>query len=122
MKCAKEVSDKVLYTHQIKAIVHLMKHKRLLLGLSTGPGKSTIFQVTDMLVGGVCLVIVPLLALGANQSSQLKNKYCMSINLDEVRKFEVGTSKLGQKSNEYTSSKNIVETVYLFLLPQTLKC
>ena len=91
-----------------------------MLGLTTGSGKSTVFQVAVMLLGGVTLVIVPLLALGADQLQKIKSVGCISVNLDEISKSKEATDELKQKLDSYKSTRDIFSTVYLFALPQTL--
>ena len=55
-----------------------MQHKILLLVSTIVSGKSLVYQVTGTLISGITLVIVLLLALGANLSK--------GINHDEVLK------------------------------------
>eukprot|EP00978_Attheya_sp_CCMP212_P039885 scaffold211807_cov71-Attheya_sp.AAC.1 len=44
---------------------------KLLLIVKTGAGKSHVMRTTGILLGGVCLIIMPLLALGSDQVSKL---------------------------------------------------
>eukprot|EP00978_Attheya_sp_CCMP212_P039705 scaffold208925_cov31-Attheya_sp.AAC.1 len=44
---------------------------KLLLIVKTGAGKSHVMRTTGVLLGGVCLIIMPLLALGSDQVSKL---------------------------------------------------
>eukprot|EP00978_Attheya_sp_CCMP212_P009762 scaffold23249_cov40-Attheya_sp.AAC.1 len=44
---------------------------KLLLIVKTGAGKSHVMRTTGILLGGVCLIIMPLLALGLDQVSKL---------------------------------------------------
>eukprot|EP00978_Attheya_sp_CCMP212_P019473 scaffold54581_cov20-Attheya_sp.AAC.1 len=43
---------------------------KLLLIVKTGAGKSHVMRTTGILLGGVCLIIMPLLALGLDQVSK----------------------------------------------------
>ncbi len=44
---------------------------KLLLIVKTGASKSHVMRTTGVLLGGVCLIIMPLLALGSDQVSKL---------------------------------------------------
>eukprot|EP00978_Attheya_sp_CCMP212_P030945 scaffold115491_cov45-Attheya_sp.AAC.1 len=44
---------------------------KLLYIVKTGAGKSHVMWTTGILLGGVCLIIMPLLALGSDQVSKL---------------------------------------------------
>ena len=63
-----------------------MQHGRLLCIQPTGYGKSLLYQIPSVLLGGLTLVISPLLALMRDQLMQLKNRFgvaAASINTDQ---------------------------------------
>ena len=64
-----------LYPYQIRIIEALISRatpleRRLLLVIKTGGGKSAVVQVTATIMMGLHIIIVPLLALGADQVSK----------------------------------------------------
>ena len=86
IECTKNVFGAELYNHQKYSIKHLIDHKRLLLGSTTRSGKSLVYLVTGVFIGGIPLIIVPLLALGANQVHRCSSRFSKGIMLDEVSK------------------------------------
>eukprot|EP00978_Attheya_sp_CCMP212_P034359 scaffold143645_cov33-Attheya_sp.AAC.1 len=47
--------------------------KLLILVVKTGAGKSHVMRTTGVILGGVCLIIMPLLVLGSDQVSKLSS-------------------------------------------------
>lgn len=71
---------------QKEAIETLLSKKRLLCILPTGHGKSLLYQIPAYLLGGVTIVISPLLALMRDQIEKLENRFgipAASINSDQ---------------------------------------
>ena len=88
----------------------------------TGGGKSLILQMTAICVGGVTLVIVPLLSLTANLMSRISRASCArmavsAVHLDETSHHDLVTKvipKLDGLSPETT------ESIFLLCSPQYL--
>lgn len=71
---------------QREAITALLQQGRVLCIQPTGHGKSLLYQLPSCLLGGVTLVISPLLALMRDQIDHLKNRFnisAASINTDQ---------------------------------------
>lgn len=71
---------------QKEAIVSLLNSGKVLCIQPTGHGKSLLYQLTSCLVGGVTIVISPLLALMRDQIDHLNNRFkipAASINSDQ---------------------------------------
>lgn len=58
---------------QLQAIQNVLQQKNTLAVMSTGHGKSLIYQLPSILMSGVTLVISPLLSLMLDQISKLPN-------------------------------------------------
>jgi len=56
--------------------------------LPTGGGKSLCFQVPTMVLGGICIVVSPLVALMTDQVAQLKEKGIKALHLSGGLSFE----------------------------------
>ena len=72
---------------QREAIVTLMNHGRLLCIQPTGHGKSLLYQLPACLLGGITVVISPLLALMRDQMSHLNDRFhipAAAINTDQT--------------------------------------
>jgi len=72
---------------QLEAMQALLEHSRLLCIQPTGYGKSLLYQLPSCLLGGLTLVISPLLALMRDQIDQLTNRFqipAASINSDQT--------------------------------------
>jgi len=95
---------------------------KLLVVDRTGGGKSLIFSLSATMVGGVVLIIIPLLALTANQMSKLKEAIsdygAVDVHhLDELQKNSV-KDKLIPKL--LSLSPNTSSTIFLLSSPQFL--
>lgn len=87
---------------QLEALVMLMEHGRLLCIQPTGYGKSLLYQVPAVLLGGLTVVISPLLALMRDQLSQLQNRFgisAASINSDQNEQENNAARKAAQAGN-----------------------
>ena len=114
-KIASKIFTRDLYQDQSKAITIIMfKHKKLLLGLTTGSGKSKWFKVAGVMLDGITLVIVPLLALSADQVQKHNGNQCVKINLDKVNESKEKSSKLKEYFYRYDTKQNKVQ---FFSLP-----
>ncbi len=72
---------------QLEAMQALFKHNRLLCIQPTGYGKSLLYQLPSCLLGGITLVISPLLALMRDQIDQLTHRFhinAASFNSDQT--------------------------------------
>lgn len=72
---------------QLETIKLLLEQNRLLCIQPTGYGKSLLYQLPSCLLGGITLVISPLLALMRDQIDQLTNRFqiaAASINSDQT--------------------------------------
>ncbi len=72
---------------QLEAIETLFEKNRLLCIQPTGYGKSLLYQLPSCVIGGITLVISPLLALMRDQIDQLTNRFhisAASINSDQT--------------------------------------
>ncbi|HEV7736401.1 MAG TPA: ATP-dependent DNA helicase RecQ, partial [Chlamydiales bacterium] len=72
---------------QLEAIQALLEHNRLLCIQPTGYGKSLLYQLPSCVLGGLTLVISPLLALMRDQIDQLTHRFHISaatLNSDQT--------------------------------------
>lgn len=72
---------------QLEAIQALLEHNRLLCIQPTGYGKSLLYQMPSCILGGLTLVISPLLALMRDQIDQLTHRFHISaatLNSDQT--------------------------------------
>jgi hypothetical protein len=85
-----------LHEYQFKIIELLVSgptavSRRALLCVKTGGGKSAVVQMVATLLKGIHIILVPLLALGADQVEKAKNakhpftKFIKSVHLDELK-------------------------------------
>ena len=87
---------------------------KLLVVDRTGGGKSLILYMTAISVGGITLVIVPLLSLTANQLERIRQavqKYGMvsAFNVDDISKSEMETKLIPQiEQFKYNSSSTML--------------
>lgn len=82
---------------QLEAIEVLFERNRLLCIQPTGYGKSLLYQLPSCLLGGMTLVISPLLALMRDQMDQLKNRFqiaAASMNSDQTEEENALTRDL----------------------------
>lgn len=87
---------------QLEALVTLVEHGRLLCIQPTGYGKSLLYQVPAVLLGGLTVVISPLLALMRDQLNQLENRFgisAASINSDQSDQENNAARKAAQTGN-----------------------
>lgn len=98
---------------QLVAVEALLKNNRLLAIQPTGYGKSLLYQFSSCLLGGVTLVISPLLALMRDQVDQLTHRFdipAVSINSDQT-----------EEENEFARRKAVSgEAQILFTSPEQL--
>lgn len=66
---------------QKEAVVAALSGKDCLVLMATGGGKSVCYQVASMCSEGICLVVSPLIALMADQVTQLENRNIKAINM-----------------------------------------
>ena len=97
---------------------------KVLMVLRTGSGKSLVMQTAGIMMGGICLMIVPLLSLSADQVSKMRSipqteGMVDAMNLDEFPNQITGTEvfdgliKRIQDMREDTTS-----TIFLIASPQ----
>jgi hypothetical protein len=97
---------------------------KLLLIVKTGAGKSHVMRTTGVLLGGVCLIIMPLLALGSDQVSKLTSASqafgpVQYFHLDEYRtRPQNMLSVLNRVASLSTTTRS---TVFLFCSPQIIQ-
>lgn len=120
-ECAEWVFQKHLHSNQVLAILHLFIHRRLLLELTIGSGKSTVVHVTGMVLGGFSLIIVPLPSLGSDQVGSMNShegsmKRFVAVNLDEIKTC----TSISSLSKLLISLPHESRTVYLYASPHTL--
>jgi superfamily II DNA helicase RecQ len=113
---------------QIQAVTSLINVDvcggKLLLVVKTGAGKSHIMQLTGVMLGGVCLIIMPLLALGSDQVAKLRSasqeygvvKY---YHLDEHRDHPGSMSEILTELDAL--SQDTTSTTFIFVSPQLLR-
>ena len=73
--------------------------------------------MTVVLIGGIKLIIVPLLALGANQDHRCNIRFSKGINLDEVSKYSKEKISLMKTLDNYSSRHK--HALLLYSSPQT---
>ena len=114
---------------QLEAMQALMEKSRLLCIQPTGYGKSLLYQLPSCLLGGVTLVISPLLALMRDQIDQLQNRFhiaAASINSDqtdeenELARSEVLAGKIQILFTSPEQLDHIDRFEFLLKLPITL--
>lgn len=84
---------------QLDALLLLMQQGRLLCIQPTGYGKSLLYQIPSVILGGITLVISPLLALMRDQLLQLKNRFgiaAASINTDQSEQENSAAKRAAQ--------------------------
>ena len=98
---------------QLEAMETLLEKNRLLCIQPTGYGKSLLYQLSSCLLGGITLVISPLLALMRDQIDQLTHRFqisAASINSDQT-----------QEENELVYRRILAgEVQILFISPEQL--
>ena len=114
---------------QLEAMQLLLEQNRLLCIQPTGYGKSLLYQLPSCLLGGITLVISPLLALMRDQIDQLTNRFqiaAASINSDQTEEENAlarGQVLKGEIQILFTSPEQLdhVDRIEFFLnLPITL--
>lgn len=98
---------------QLEAIEMLFSHHRLLCIQPTGYGKSLLYQLSSCILGGLTIVISPLLALMRDQIDQLTNRFQIAagtLNSDQT-----------EEENAHTRIKLLSgELQILFVSPEQL--
>ncbi len=98
---------------QLEAMQALLEHNRLLCIQPTGYGKSLLYQLPSCLLGGLTLVVSPLLALMRDQIDQLTHRFhisAASINSDQTEEENgIARSKVlaGQLQILFTSPEQL---------------
>lgn len=85
---------------QAEAIETLFERKRLLCIQPTGYGKSLLYQLPSCLIGGITLVVSPLLALMRDQVDQLTERFhikAASINSDQTEEENAKAKELASQ-------------------------
>ena len=78
-----------LWRYQVAAIMHLAFGGSLMLVQPTGPGKYLVMHGSATLLMNVTLMIIPLIALGAEQTIRdLRSKNITAFHLEELRAVE----------------------------------
>jgi ATP-dependent DNA helicase RecQ len=112
-RCAKGWWDKSeLYDQQMDAIVPLVRAIRpdqppeaILVALRTGSGKSLILQIAASLLAGITLVIVPLIALGADQVTKMQgNPKFVALQLDDIKSKDEALGLIDKLKRRYTKN------------------
>jgi hypothetical protein len=115
-----------LHRYQLKIIQTLISgatpmKRRALLCVKTGGGKSAVVQVTATIMRGIHIILVPLLALGADQVSKgnsARSPFSQSIraiHLDEVHHPQKVASL-----REFLSNMSMAQTLIIVASPQSL--
>ena len=92
--------------------------QRFLLGSTIGSEKSLFCQVFGVLIGGITLIVVPLLVLGKNQVQKCDSSFSKGVNTDEFSTSLKETISLKNILENYSSTHK--HTLFLCLLLQTL--
>jgi ATP-dependent DNA helicase RecQ len=103
-----ELSD-----HQLSAMEALMQGHDVLAVLPTGAGKSAIYQVPAVLIGGLCVVVSPLIALQRDQRAGLEGT-------DAPDAVVVNSAQRAQETAQAWQAVADGSARYLFLSPEQL--
>ena len=123
-----------LYPHpfQLTAISHIIKMNNRpssnhhiqpsLLVQGTSGGKSSVYQMTGVIKGGVTLIIESMLSLSSDQMSKIKRianttDGVSSIQLDSIKKIDQQKSVV---SALQSLKANTNRTIYVFASPEAL--
>ncbi len=113
---------------QIDAVISLIDVDvcggKVLLIVKTGAGKSHVMRTTGVMIGGVCLIIMPLLTLGADQLSKLASASqefgsVEYFHLDEYRTQPVNMMSVLNCVSQLPC--NTWSTIFLFCSPQIIQ-
>jgi superfamily II DNA helicase RecQ len=95
-----------------------------LLVRNTGGGKSLVRDTVAFILGGVALIITPLLVLGSDQTAKLKTMIQQGTGIEAVHLDEIGVDSQKEKTLitdiESLSSSTSKKTLLLFSSPQRL--
>jgi superfamily II DNA helicase RecQ len=113
---------------QIDAVISLIDVDvcggKVLLIVKTGAGKSHVMRTTGVMIGGVCLIIMPLLALGADQVSKLGSASQAFGSVEYFHLDEYRTQPENMMSVLHRVSSlpcNTRSTIFLFCSPQIIQ-
>mmetsp|Transcript_31075 Transcript_31075/g.69711 ORF Transcript_31075/g.69711 Transcript_31075/m.69711 type:complete len:694 (-) Transcript_31075:1581-3662(-) len=97
---------------------------KVLMVLRTGSGKSLVMQTAGIMMGGICLMIIPLLSLSADQLSKMRDipqeeGMVDAINLDEFPNQVPGTKVFdGLIKRIQDMEEDTTSTIFLIASPQ----
>jgi ATP-dependent DNA helicase RecQ len=98
---------------QREAIAALLEHRRALVVLPTGGGKSLVYQLGAQLFDGVTIVVSPLIALMKDQVDDLRRRGIAAARLD--------SSLTAEESREILSRVDAGERMLLYVSPERFK-
>jgi RecQ family ATP-dependent DNA helicase len=113
---------------QPQAVEGILKRKSLIVVMATGGGKSLCFQLPATVLGGVTIVISPLIALMNDQVSAMNNKNVqaalLSSSQTETQNREVLERLLGRRIKEPTQnslSPPLQPITLLYITPESIQ-
>eukprot|EP00978_Attheya_sp_CCMP212_P016509 scaffold43308_cov37-Attheya_sp.AAC.1 len=115
-----------LHRYQIQIIQALISgaspmKRRALLCVKTGGGKSAVVQITATIMRGIHIILVPLLALGADQVSKGNNaRSPFSQNIRAIHLDEVHHPQKIDSLREFLLNMTMSQTLIIVASPQSL--
>jgi RecQ family ATP-dependent DNA helicase len=114
---------------QPQAVEGILKRKSLIVVMATGGGKSLCYQLPATVLGGVTIVISPLIALMNDQVSAMNNKNVqaalLSSSQTETQNREVLERLLGRRTKEptqnYLSPPALEPITLLYITPESIQ-
>ncbi|MGE3724687.1 MAG: RecQ family ATP-dependent DNA helicase [Candidatus Sericytochromatia bacterium] len=103
----------VLRSHQQPIVENLCKGQDVLALLPTGEGKSLCFQLSGLCLGGLTLVISPLLALIQEQVAQLQTK--------QINAWQLSSQLSPEERRRLLKSLQSNTQMFLYLAPEQLQ-